>query len=90
MSKLLDSIANKAPSRKQLLGGIILLKRNGKVRAGLIKSYGPKNVGVKVLGMSTGTLLPRDTELVPMTVYVTKEVADNLTGLHKELMELVV
>lgn len=71
----------KTVETKLTKGSYVLFNRNGKVKAGKVISKGGSKIGLDVIDMKSNTKIEASTELVPMTIFVTKEVMDTLTAL---------
>ena len=65
-------------------GQLVVFKRNGKVKVGKVISKGPANIGLAVADMVSNTKIAATTELVPLTIYVTAEVKEELESLAIE------
>ena len=62
-------------------GQLVVFKRNGKVKVGKVITKGPTKIGLAVADMITKTKIAASTELVPLTIYVTAEVKEELESL---------
>ncbi|MBD2201765.1 hypothetical protein H6G33_10440 [Calothrix sp. FACHB-1219] len=59
-------------------GDLLLFNRNGTIRTGIVQTKGRSRISINVAQMKTNTQIPVDSELVPVTIYVTKEVLNML------------
>jgi hypothetical protein len=62
-------------------GDYVVFYRGKTVRTAKVVTKGGVKLGLDVLGMESNTTLPASTELVPVTVFMTKEVAEGLAAL---------
>ena len=62
-------------------GDYVVFYRGKTVRTAKVVTKGGVKLGLDVLGMESNTSLPASTELVPVTVFMTKEVAEGLAAL---------
>ena len=62
-------------------GDYVVFYRGKTVRTAKVVTKGGVKLGLDVLGMDSNTSLPASTELVPVTVFMTKEVAEGLATL---------
>lgn len=55
---------------------LVVFIRNNTIRLATVVSKGNKYLGLNVLGMKSNTKIPADTELIPVTVFVSKEILE--------------
>lgn len=55
---------------------LVVFTRNNTIRLATVVSKGNKHLGLSVLGMKSNTKIPADTELIPVTVFVSKEILE--------------